>query len=146
MRSEMHGFNGTAIWFWWFFYRAPCIIYTFWEHDYICVCNCLFSRNIQLNLVYCVALVTRNMTQFSRLTQFLTVEAFEMPKIPKRFCFFSSDVTFVGKYLCKFSDNPNNFMFSYKTMADLVSEMPKICKKLWLKDYNLGHLIQNPYK
>ena len=68
---------------------------------------------VQLNLVYCVDLVTQNMTQFSSLTQFLTVEAFEMPKIPKRFCFFSSDVTFVGKYLCK-SDNPNILCFHIK--------------------------------
>ena len=38
---------------------------------------------LQLNLVYCVDLVTRNMTQF------LKVEPFEMSKIPKRFCYFS---------------------------------------------------------
>ena len=46
-------------------------------------------KMVQLDLVYCVDLVTPNLTQFSRLTQFLKVEL-------KRFGIFKQNVTFVG--------------------------------------------------
>ena len=45
--------------------------------------------DIQLDLVYCVVLVTRKLTQFSRLTQFLKVELLNNKIFVKRFCVFT---------------------------------------------------------
>ena len=60
----------------------------------------LVARNIvQLNLFYCVDLVTPNMTQFSRLTQFLKVQLSKLSNFAKRFCISHLNVTFVDTVL-----------------------------------------------
>ena len=55
--------------------------------------------NVQLDLVYCVDLVTPNMTQFSRLTQFLKVQLSKLSNFAKRFCISHLNVTFVDTVL-----------------------------------------------